>query len=122
VRTAVTGTKGQVAVSRFEVGALGGVEVVAVGRPRLNLMALEMVQDPPAEAKPDVVVSTASCTAVDRAETDAETAHAVNGARAVAQAAREPGVPMIDLSIDYVLSGAARRPYVESAPRPSRTS
>jgi dTDP-4-dehydrorhamnose reductase len=100
VRTAVTGIKGQVAVSWFEVGALSGVEVVAVGRPRLNLMALEMVQDPPAEAKPDVVVSTASCTAVDHVET----AHAVN------------------LSIDYVLSGAARRPYVESAPRPSRTS
>lgn len=71
MRTAVTGIKGQVAVSWFEVGALSGVEVVAVGRPRLNLMALEMVQDPPAEAKPDVVVSTASCTAVDRAETDA---------------------------------------------------
>lgn len=79
MRTAVTGTKGQVAVSRFEVGALGGVEVVAVGRPRLNLMALETVQGPLGETKPDVLVSTASCTAVDGVETDAETAHAVNG-------------------------------------------
>ncbi|EJL23405.1 dTDP-4-dehydrorhamnose reductase [Novosphingobium sp. AP12] len=116
MRIAVTGTRGQVAVSLLEVGALSGVEVVAVGRPRLNLMALETVRDALAEAKPDVIVSAAAYTAVDRAETDAETAHAVNvnGARAVAQAASELGVPLIHLSTDYVFSGAARRPYVES--------
>ena len=116
MRIAVTGQAGQVVTSLIERGADGGHEVIAIGRPQLDLADPASVIRALEAARPDVIVSAAAYTAVDKAETESELAHAVNGAGAgaVAQAARARGVPLIHISTDYVFDGTLDRPYLES--------
>ncbi|ARP66644.1 dTDP-4-dehydrorhamnose reductase [Mesorhizobium sp. WSM1497] len=123
MRLVVTGRDGQVAASLLEAGqAAAGVEVIAIGRPQLDLARPDTVIEAIAAAKPDIVVSAAAYTAVDQAEDEPDLAFAVNavGAGKVAQAAAELGVPVIHLSTDYVFDGTAPGAYVETdatAPR-----
>jgi dTDP-4-dehydrorhamnose reductase len=116
MRIAVTGTSGQVVTSLRERGAAAGHEIVALGRPELDLADRASVARALAAAAPDAVVSAAAYTAVDKAETEAKLAHAVNGAGAgaVAQAAKALGVPLVHISTDYVFDGTLDRPYVET--------
>jgi len=117
VRLVVTGRDGQVATSLLEAGkARDGIEVVAVGRPALDLTQPDTVFDAIAAARPDVVVSAAAYTAVDQAEDQPELAFAVNavGAGKVAEAAARLGVPFIHLSTDYVFDGSKDGAYVET--------
>ena len=115
MRLVVTGREGQVARSLVERGP-ADVEVVTLGRPELDLAgpsqaivaAIEM-------ACPDVIVSAAAYTQVDKAESERDLAFAVNerGAAAVAGAAKRLGIPLIHLSTDYVFDGSKRSPYLE---------
>lgn len=117
MRLAVTGKNGQV-VSALQALATAELEIMAFGRPELDLARPETVLQALRDAKPDVVVSAAAYTAVDKAESEPELAFVVNrdGARAVAQAARELGVPVIHLSTDYVFDGTKAAAYVETDP------
>jgi dTDP-4-dehydrorhamnose reductase len=62
-----------------------------------------------AESGATVVINAAAYTAVDRAESEAQAAIAVNrdGAAHIAQACARTGVPLIHLSTDYVFDGRA---------------
>ncbi len=68
--------------------------------------------------RPRLIVNAAAYTAVDKAESEAETARLVNvlGAANVASAAAAANVPLVHLSTDYVFDGGKRGPYVESDP------
>ena len=117
MRLVVTGREGQVATSLSEVGrAVTGVEVIAVGRPALDLARPETVFEALAAAAPDIIVSAAAYTAVDQAEDEPDLAFTVNavGAGKVAEAAARLGVPVIHLSTDYVFDGAKDSAYVET--------
>lgn len=117
MRLAVTGRNGQVAASLVERAALHtDVEVVAIGRPDLDLEQPETVGPAILAARPDIVVNAAAYTAVDKAESEPERAFTVNrdGAEAAASAAQSLGVPFIQLSTDYVYPGDKAAPYVES--------
>ena len=118
MRIAVTGKAGQVVTSLIERGGAAGHEVIALGRPELDLADPASVTRALEAAVPDVIVSAAAYTAVDKAESESELAHAVNGAGAgaVAQAAKALGVPLVHVSTDYVFDGTLDRPYVESDP------
>ena len=118
MKIAVTGTAGQVVTSLVERGAAAGHEVIAIGRPDLDLADPASVVRALEAAAPDAIVSAAAYTAVDKAESERDLAFAVNGAGpgAVAQAARALGVPLIHISTDYVFDGTLDRPYVESDP------
>ncbi|MGV1776536.1 dTDP-4-dehydrorhamnose reductase [Agrobacterium fabrum] len=117
MRLAVTGKNGQV-VSALQALASAELEILTLGRPELDLAQPETVLKTLREVKPDVVVSAAAYTAVDKAESERDIAFAINrdGARAVAQAASELGIPVIHLSTDYVFDGSKPTPYVESDP------
>lgn len=117
MRLAVTGRNGQV-VSALQALACDELEIVALGRPELDLAQPETVLKALREVKPDAVVSAAAYTAVDKAESEQDIAFAVNrdGARAVAQAASDLGIPVIHLSTDYVFDGAKDTAYVEDDP------
>ncbi|MCZ7447470.1 dTDP-4-dehydrorhamnose reductase [Agrobacterium rhizogenes] len=117
MRLAVTGKNGQV-VSALQALASVDLEIIALGRPELDLAQPETVLQALRDARPDVVVSAAAYTAVDKAESEPELAFAVNrdGAGAVAQAAKELGVPIIHLSTDYVFDGTKATAYVETDP------
>ncbi|MER9352808.1 dTDP-4-dehydrorhamnose reductase [Mesorhizobium sp. M0514] len=117
MRLVVTGRDGQVASSLLEAGQRrDGIEVVAVGRPALDLTQPDTVFESLAAARPDIVVSAAAYTAVDRAEDEPDLAFAVNavGAGKVAEAAARLGVPVIHLSTDYVFDGTKDGAYVET--------
>lgn len=118
MKIAVTGKTGQVVTSLIERGTAAGHEVIALGRPELDLTDRASVARALEEAAPDVIVSAAAYTAVDKAESERDLAHAVNGAGAgaVAQAAKVLGVPLVHISTDYVFDGRLGRPYVESDP------
>lgn len=117
MRLVVTGRDGQVATSLLEAGqGRDDVEVVAVGRPTLDLTQPDTVFDALAAVRPDLVVSAAAYTAVDQAEDQPDLAFAVNavGAGKVAEAAAKLGVPVIHLSTDYVFDGSKDGAYVET--------
>ncbi|MND82552.1 dTDP-4-dehydrorhamnose reductase [compost metagenome] len=113
----VTGREGQVAQSLLEKSVQRpDLEVIALGRPELDLAKPDTVHSAIAAIKPDLVVSAAAYTAVDLAEDEKELAFAANatGAEAVAEAAKACGAPVIHLSTDYVFAGDANKPYVET--------
>jgi dTDP-4-dehydrorhamnose reductase len=117
MRIAVTGLTGQVAASLLE-RAPCDVEVVAIGRPRLDLAMREAVLSTLRTARCDVIVNAAAYTAVDMAESKYDVALRVNGAGAgyVAEVAADLRVPLVHLSTDYVFDGALDRPYRENDP------
>ena len=114
MRIAVTGLHGQVVSAMIE-RAPRGVEIIALGRPRLDLTVRDSVLAALRAARCDVIVNTAAYTEVDRAESEPEVAMRVNGDGAgyVAEIAAELRAPLIHLSTDYVFDGALDRPYRE---------
>lgn len=114
LRIAVTGWTGQVVCAMLERVPVG-VEVIAIRRPELDLSVPRTVAPALRAARPDVIVNTAAYTAVDQAESEPELAMRVNGEAAgeAARAAAALGIPMIQLSTDYVFDGALDRAYRE---------
>ncbi len=112
----VTGTSGQLAQSLLQAGLREGVDVVALRRPQFDLTVPGTIRTALADVRPDVVVSAAAYTAVDKAESEPGVAAAVNGAGAgeLAGQCAKIGVPIIHVSTDYVFDGTKRAPYVES--------
>ena len=114
LRLAVTGLKGQV-VSALIERAPKNVEIIALGRPQLELARREAVLTSLRHAGCDAIINAAAYTQVDRAESEPERALEVNGEGAgnVAQAAAALNVPLIHLSTDYVFDGRLDRAYRE---------
>ncbi len=117
MRLVVTGRGGQLARALAEIAG-PRLEVVRVGRPELDLARPGSIRPAIAAARPDVVVNAAAWTAVDLAESEPEAAFAANaaGAGAVAAAAAELGVPVVQISTDYVFPGTSDRPLREDDP------
>jgi dTDP-4-dehydrorhamnose reductase len=115
MRIAVTGSQGQVARSLTERGAEMGANIVAIGRPILDLADPSTILPALRAAAPDVIVNAAAYTGVDAAETEEASAHQINaeGANAVAKAAAALSIPIIHLSTDYVFDGMLDTPYRE---------
>jgi dTDP-4-dehydrorhamnose reductase len=118
-RMVVTGREGQVVLSLIERGEHDTrFEVIALGRPDLDLSAPERIDAALRAARPDVIVSSAAYTAVDQAETDEAAATVINGIAAgrIAETAAALGVPVLHLSTDYVFDGEKLSPYLETDP------
>ncbi|MBB4640097.1 dTDP-4-dehydrorhamnose reductase [Rhizorhapis suberifaciens] len=115
MRIAVTGSRGQVVQSLMERARVAGDQIISLGRPLLDLTDPAPILPALERSQPDIIVSAAAYTAVDRAEADVEAAYAVNamGAGAVAQAAGALEVPLIHLSTDYVFNGRKVEPFSE---------
>ena len=115
MRLLVTGTHGQV-VTALKARASTHLNVTALGRPELDLATAKDLAELLRSFSPDVIVNAAAFTAVDKAESEAEQAFAVNsgGAKAVARAASKLNVPMIQISTDYVFDGTASQPLSEN--------
>ena len=113
---AVTGKQGQVVTALLERGPEAGVEIIAVGRPEMDLADPASIRRVLSVLKPDVIVSAAAYTAVDKAESEPELAFAVNakGPKALAQVAAELNIPIVHISTDYVFPGDKDGFYVET--------
>ncbi|MFV8556621.1 dTDP-4-dehydrorhamnose reductase [Sulfitobacter sp. SBS6] len=118
----VFGHSGQVAT---ELRALDGddVQITALVRADADLT------DPAACAAainahaPDAVINAAAYTAVDKAESDAETAQIINAdaPAAMARACAVHDIPFVSISTDYVFSGAGYTPWVPADPTDPRS-
>lgn len=118
-RYVVTGLKGQVVQSLLEnTKKRTDVEIIALGRPELDLAMPETIAAAVEAARPDLIVSAAAFTGVDQAEIDREVAFTVNatGPAELARVAAALRVPIVHLSTDYVFDGSKPSPYVESDP------
>ncbi len=118
MKVLVTGRDGQLARSLIErAEGRDGIELLAVGRPDLDLEVLGSAAQAIAAALPDVVINAAAYTAVDPAEDEPERAFRINADAAgeVAGAAREVGAAVIQMSTDYVFDGRSAGPYGEDA-------
>jgi len=111
----VTGSNGQVGFElRRSLASLG--RVVALGRADCNLLDLDAVRAQLRRWRPDVIVNAAAYTDVDEAESDADTAFAVNGVApgVMAEEARALGSLLVHYSTDYVFPGTGDRPHTET--------
>ncbi len=97
-------------------------ELVALSRHSTDLCGdlvdLNGIKDTVRRVVPDVIVNAAAYTAVDKAESDAETAQIVNAAApgVLAAAATEAGAWLVHYSTDYVFDGSGSKPWVEGDP------
>jgi dTDP-4-dehydrorhamnose reductase len=90
-------------------------ELVTLTRQQLDLTQPETIQKAITSLKPNIIVNAAAYTAVDKAETDVETAMIVNAIapKIMAQAAREIAAKLLHISTDYVFDGQNYTPYLE---------
>ena len=90
-------------------------DAVALTHADLDITDRLRVASTIADADADVVINCAAYTAVDRAESDAETALAINAAGAANVAAASSGAWIIHVSTDYVFDGTKTAgAYLES--------
>ena len=119
-RILLTGVDGQLGQELQRTLAPLG-EVIGVGRQTLDLTSSDRIRQTIAEIKPDLIVNAAAYTAVDKAETESELAHLINGVAPTimaAEQARNDGA-LIHISTDYVFDGSKNTPYTEEdAPNP----
>lgn len=121
MRILLTGAKGM--LGRTLARRLHDHELILVDQEEFDLRDASATRSALEAAKPDVVVHSAAFTAVDKCETEVETAFAVNGVGSahIALGAHAVGARLIAISTDYVFSGQADRPYVETDPTGPRT-
>lgn len=115
MRILVAGATGQVARCLVERGQASTHEVIAVGRPDLDVSDSISVERVMQDVRPDIVVNAAAHTAVEQAEDERVEAMSVNslGASNLARAAASRHLPILHLSTDYVFDGTSPRPYLE---------
>ncbi|KAA1184419.1 dTDP-4-dehydrorhamnose reductase [Rhizobium tropici] len=113
-RILVTGANGQVGFELQRSLPILGT-VVAVTRGEMDLAREASILAALQEHKPRIIVNPAAYTAVDRAESDAEQAMAVNAAAPgiMARWAADNGALLVHYSTDYVFDGSKAAPYVE---------
>jgi len=90
-------------------------ELRALGRLDADFARPETLRAPIAAFGPDMIVNAAAYTAVDKAESDAATAHNVNALApgVLAEEAAARGAWLVHYSTDYVFDGTKEGAYVE---------
>ena len=92
--------------------------IIGLTRDDLDLTNPEKIDEIFEKYQPDVFVNPAAYTAVDKAESEQELAMQINAhaPKIFAQACKKRGIPMIQISTDYVFDGTKDGAYVESDP------
>lgn len=92
-------------------------EVIALERRMADLARPDSVIALIGEMHPQAVVNAAAYTAVDRAESEPQMAHAINAVAPgmLARACAQSGATFVHFSTDYVFDGSGREPRDESA-------
>lgn len=111
----VTGSNGQVGFElRRSLATLG--RVLALDRGGCDLSNPDAIRGVVRRVRPDVIVNPAAYTAVDKAESEAALAFAINGAApgVLAEEARALGSLLVHYSTDYVFAGIGHAPYTEA--------
>lgn len=115
IKLLVTGATGQVGRELMRALAPLGT-VVGLDRAGMDLTDADGIRRAIRDCKPGLIVNAAAYTAVDRAESEPELAHAINAVAPgiIAQEARDCGAALIHYSTDYVYDGLKAFAYLES--------
>jgi dTDP-4-dehydrorhamnose reductase len=118
MRILITGGSGQVGTELRAHRWPAGFELVCPTRAEMDLSDVNSIRAYLSERKFDGIVNSGAYTAVDRAQGDVTTAWAVNAlAPAVmAEAVARIGIPIVQLSTDYVFDGRKVGAYTEEDP------
>lgn len=94
----------------------GDFTLELAGRESLDLSDIESIEPVLRAYAPDIIINPAAFTAVDLAETEQEAAFKINShaPAAIAQYCKQHNTPLIHFSTDYVFSGEAEQPYLET--------
>ncbi|KQO76261.1 dTDP-4-dehydrorhamnose reductase [Rhizobium sp. Leaf262] len=115
-RYLVTGREGQVVRSLLDRGSSHAqIEVMALGRPVLDLSRIASIEAAILHSRPDLIISAAAYTAVDQAETNQAIAFTINATAIgeIGRIAKTLGIPVVHLSTDYVFDGDKASAYNE---------
>ena len=117
MKALITGAAGQVGRMLLETRP-EDVEAIACTHVDLDVADAAAVRERILRERPALIVNAAAYTAVDKAESEPEAAHAINaeGPRHLAAAAREVGARLVHLSTDFVFDGQSSTPYRPDAP------
>lgn len=109
-RILVVGSSGQVAQALAETGQ---DRVVCLGRPAIDLTDAGSIERALDTHQPIAVINAGAYTSVDGAESEQQSAYALNveGPRSLARACAERSLPLIHLSTDCVFDGTKPTPY-----------
>jgi dTDP-4-dehydrorhamnose reductase len=120
MRILINGQHGQVSRElQHRLGAVG--ELIVLGRDQLDLTQPEQIRRQVQTVRPDLIINAAAHTAVDQAESEPQTAFAINAVAPgiLAEEARALDIPLIHYSTDYVFDGTKVGAYNEDdAPNP----
>ena len=118
MRVLVTGAAGQVGKALLET-APPEARVTGLRRADCDLADRSAISRIVAREKPDIVMNAAAYTAVDKAESEAALAKAINAdaVAALAAATAEVGGRLVQVSTDFVFDGRACVPYLPNAQR-----
>ena len=121
MKVLITGAGGQVGYELVRL-APADYEVVGLSSSELDVTDALAIHAAFERVQPNVVINAAAYTAVDKAESDAARAYAVNrdALGLLGLAANKAQVPLLHISTDYVFPGNATHPYRETdAPGPT---
>jgi len=114
-RILIVGNAGQLGRELERIFA-GAGPIVAVDRESVDLADADQTRALVLSAEPDLILNAAAYTAVDRAESEPELAHAINAQapRVLAEEARERDALFVHYSTDYVFDGSKVGSWVET--------
>jgi len=118
VKILIIGANGQLGWELLRRGKVSGFDTIALDLPDFDITDPSQVQESVLQAGISLVINAAAHTAVDRAESEADLAFAVNrdGPSYLASSCAAAGIPLIHISTDYVFDGNKKNPYCEADP------
>ncbi len=114
--TGVNGQVGHALQKAFSQNPALANIVVSLDRNQLDLTDQDVIRRAVETVQPDLIINPAAYTAVDKAESEPELAHAINATapQVLAEEASRVGARFIHFSTDYVYAGNKIGAYVEA--------
>jgi dTDP-4-dehydrorhamnose reductase len=111
----IVGRTGQLGKALSVVLSERKIEFIGWGSKDLDIRSSNKTLELIREVNPSIIINTAAWTDVDGAESEVDRAHAVNveGTRNLVLAAKTVGAVFVQISTDYVFSGAGLLPWNE---------
>lgn len=116
MRVLVCGAAGQVGHCVVNQAASFGLEAIGLTHQELDITSPAQIHRAIELHKPALIINAAAYTNLDHAEAEVAKAEAVNrdGARNLAEAAKQRGIPLFHLSSEYVFDGEGATAYCET--------
>lgn len=114
----ITGANGQLGWELCKRGKSHGVDILPADLPEFDITDPAAVKKAVRQPGISLVINASAYTAVDKAESEPESAFAVNrdGPAYLALSCTEVKIPLIHISTDYVFDGTKKEPCLETDP------